>query len=256
MSSKIYLKWSKKLNTEITLKTIREKAKISQVQMAEELGIAIKTYRNFENDSSLESIPIGLVRKAALICGVEASKLFGCDDSGHMLFDPIFSSYFEIVKSICPDEDRKKLEEALLDDMIHSLNIKIADSLVESLTTKVSEIPLLDKLKKMIIMNGVGATVRIWSIVEQASRDNSQMTAKEKLLNAAQNGFALVPHSKAERDFLTNWVEMWPEEMCDYILQNNQIFIDVLKKISKQADSAISSNEKILKFVRRFNKTL
>lgn len=232
----------------------KKNTNLSQKEFAEALGISHRTLVGYEAG---ERFPTSeTIYKIHKITNIDLNWLITGESQKTFNLDSLFSPYFEILHIISPSDKREQLESLLLDDMIHSLNIKIADLLVESLTTKVSEISLLEKLKKMIIMNGVGAIVRIWSIVEQASKDNSEITVKEKLLNAAQRGFALIPHTKAEKDFIVSWVEMWPEEMCDFILTHNQDFIDVLKKISKDAESAISSNEKILKFIRRFNKSI
>lgn len=226
---------------------------ITQAEFAESIGIGLRTYIKFEKEESQPDLSVLLQIHKKFDVNID----WLVTGAGNKIsLDPIFSPYFEILKNICPSEELGQIEQTVLNDMIHVANSKIADYLVKTLSKKVSEMPLLDKLKKMIIMNGVGATVRIWSIVEQAASDDSKMTPKEKLVNAAQKGFMLVFPSKAERDFLVNWVEMWPEEMCDYILQNNQIFIDILKKISPQAESAITSNEKILKFIRRFSKSI
>jgi transcriptional regulator with XRE-family HTH domain len=233
------------------LKEIR--GNIPQAEFAERIGIGLRTYIRYEKEESQPDLPVLLEIHKKFDINI---NWLATGEGNKTSLDSLFSPYFEILNIISPSEKREQHEVALLDDMIHSLNIKIADLLVESLATKVSEISLLEKLKKMIIMNGVGATVRIWSIVEQASKDDSKITAKEKLLNSAQKGFMLVLPTKAERDFLVNWVEMWPEEMCTFILQNNQSFVHVLKKISPQAESAISSNEKILKFIRRFSKSI
>jgi len=247
----INLKFAERL-----LEARKKNTNLSQKEFAEALGVSHRTLVGYEAG---ERFPTSeTIYKIYKITNIDLNWLITGEGQKTFNFnlDALFSPYFEILLLISPLEKRERLESELLDDMIHSLNIKIADLLVESLTTKVSEISLLEKLKKMIIMNGVGATVRIWSIVEQASKDDSKITAKEKLLNSAQKGFMLVLPTKAERDFLVNWVEMWPEEMCTFILQNNQHFVDVLKKISPQAESAISSNEKILKFIRRFSKSI
>lgn len=227
---------------------------LSQSEFAEAIGIGLRTYVRYEKEERQPDLQVLLSIHKKF--NVNIDWLISGTGNRTSL-DPIFSPYFDIVTNLSTSEsERQTIEAEIFDGMIDVVNSKIANLLVESLTTKVSEIPLLDKLKKMIIINGVGATVRIWSIVEQASQDDSEITAKEKLLKAAQKGYMLVLPTKAERDFIVNWVEMWPEEMCDYILQKNQSFIDVLKKISPQAESAISSNEKILKFIRRFSKSI
>lgn len=225
----------------------------SQSEFAETLGIGLRTYSRYENEERMPDLNTILeihknfdVNLNWLITGI------GNKNS----LDPIFSPYFEILKNICPAEELEHIEESTINDMLEILNKKIADHLVKTLLKQVSEIPILEKFINMIIMNDVGATVRIWSIIEQADRDKSTASAKEKLIHSAQKGFVLIPHSKAERDFIRKFVETWPEEMCDYLLQNSQIFINVLKKISKQANSAITSNEKILKFIRRFNNAI
>ncbi len=234
------------------LKQARESSKISQVEMAEKLGVTPKTYRGYENDDFGEIISVDRLKKAANICGVNPCHLLGCRND----LDDIFYPYFEILKNFSLNDEREQIEAEIITEMISIINAKIANHLVETLLEKVSEIPIFDKFIKMIIMNDVGATVRIWSIIEQASQNDSEITAKEKLIQAAQKGYVLVLPSQAERDFLAKFVESWSDEMCNYLLQNSQIFIDILKKISKQAESAISSNEKILKFIRRFSKSI
>ena len=238
------------------LKQARESSKISQVEMAEKLGVTPKTYRGYENDEFGEIISIDRLKKAATICGANPCELLGC--TNEIPLDHIFLPYFDILKNICPESELAEVETNILEEMIKSINTQIAKYLVSSLLKEVKDLPLFEKAKNFIIINDLGATVRIWSIIEQAALDTSDSTAKEKLIAAAKKGFSLTKWliSQGERDFIAKFVETWPDESCIFLLEHSKIFIEALKQLSPKANETISTNAKILEFARRgFSKT-
>lgn len=233
---------------------IRKASGMGQKDFATEINVPLRSLQNYEVGRA-ENIPHTFIEKLIQATSINANWLITGIGNKTSL-DPIFFPYFDILKNICIEEELEQVEAEIITEMISIVNSKIANYLVDTLMKQASEISTVEKYIKMIIMNDVGATVRIWSIIEQASKDNSEITPKEKFIKAAQKGFKLFFPSQSERDFVTKFVESWSDEMCDYLLKNNQIFINVLKKISKQAESAITSNEKILKFIRRFSKSI
>jgi transcriptional regulator with XRE-family HTH domain len=236
------------------LKTAREKSKISQLHIAEELGIAVKTYRNFENDPAL--IPVGLLFKAAQIFEVNACDLIDCSNSAtENSIDDIFVPYFEVLKIVCPAAELEQNETEIIADMVKVINEKIVKYLVHNLLKKVTDVPLFEKIKNFIILTDLGATVRVWSIIEQAASNKSEISNKEKLVVAARNGLSLNRWliSQSERDLIAHLVEMWPEDICNYIMINSGAIIEALKHLSPKAEEAITSNTKMLSFARRFS---
>ena len=233
---------------------IRKTSGMSQKDFAEQIEVPVRSLQNYESGKS-ENVPHPFIEKLIVNAGINANWLISGTGYKSSL-DPILFPYFDILKTLCPEQELEQVESEIISDMVSIINARIANYLISDLLKQVSQIPTFEKIIRMIIMNDIGATVRIWSIIEQASRDDSEISSKEKLIKAAQKGFMLVLPSQSERDFLRKFVESWSEEMCDYLLQNSTPFINILKKISKKGGDAISSNEKILKFVRRFNKKI
>lgn len=237
----------------LLLKQARESSKISQVEMAEKLGVTPKTYRGYEYDEYGEIISVDRLKKAASICGVNPCELLGCTKDTSL--DNIFLPYFDILKNICPAEEHAEVETEILEEMIKSINTKIAKYLVSSLLKEVKDLPLFEKAKNLIIINDLGATVRIWSIIEQASLNTSECTAKEKIILSARKGFSLNNFliSRGEKDLMVKFVESWSDDICNFLLENSKTFIEALKQLSPNANSTITSNTKILEFVRRLS---
>lgn len=237
----------------IRLKAAREKANLSQNELSDQLEIAVRTYRNYEKDTT-GNINIGLLNKAAHILDVDPLWLYGAKEKEDVPnLDSIFLPYLEVLKNVCLESESEDIETETLEEMIKLINTKIAKYLVSSLLKEVKDLPLFEKAKNLIIINDLGATVRIWSIIEQAALNNSNVTAKEKLITAAKKGFSLNKFliSQGERDFIAKFVETWPDESCVFLLEHSNTFIEALKQLSPKANKTISTNTKILEFVRR-----
>ncbi|MEW5832330.1 MAG: helix-turn-helix transcriptional regulator [Campylobacterota bacterium] len=228
---------------------------MSQSEFANIIGIGLRTYTRYEKEE----------RQPDLNVLLEIHKKFDVSldwliagTGSRIGLDTIFSPYFDILKNICPEDEHAEVETEILEEMIKSINTKIAKYLVSSLLKEVKDLPLFEKAKNLIIINDLGATIRIWSIVEKAARDTSDSSPKEKLITAAKKGFSLTKWliTQGERDFIAKFVESWPDESCTFILEHSDTFIEALKQLTPKASETISTNEKILAFVRRgFSKT-
>lgn len=230
------------------LKIIR--ASMSQSEFAETIGIGLRTYTRYEKEERQPDLHVLLEIHRKF--GVSIDWLLTGAGSKTSL-DSIFLPYLEVLKNVCPASEIEDVETEILEEMIKSINTKIAKYLVDSLLKEVKDLPLFEKAKKFIIIDDLGATVRIWSIIEQAALDNSNISAKEKLIAAAKKGFSLNKWliSQGERDFIAKFVETWPDESCIFLLEHSNTFIEALKQLSPKANKTISTNTKILEFVRR-----
>lgn len=225
---------------------------MSQSEFANIIGIGLRTYTRYEKEE----------RQPDLNVLLEIHKKFDVSldwliagTGSRIGLDTIFSPYFDILKNICPEDEHAEVETEILEEMIKSINTKIAKYLVSSLLKEVKDLPLFEKAKNLIIINDLGATVRIWSIIEQASLDTSDCTAKEKIIMSAKKGFSLNNFliSRGEKDLMVKFVESWSDDICNFLLENSKTFIEALKQLSPNANSTITSNTKILEFVRRLS---
>jgi|GEM_PF-1155209 len=236
------------------LQEARNRSKLSQVEFAKSIGIAHRTLVTYEAGERFPNVET--LFKINEITGVDLNWLIVGEKT--ITLDSIFLPYFHVLKSVCPESELAEVETEILEEMIKSINTKIAKYLVSSLLKEVQNLPTFEKAKNFIIINDLGATIRIWSIVEKAARDTSDSSPKEKLITAAKKGFSLTKWliTQGERDFIAKFVESWPDESCTFILEHSDTFIEALKQLTPKASETISTNEKILAFVRRgFSKT-
>jgi transcriptional regulator with XRE-family HTH domain len=232
---------------------IRKKFAENQKEFADRLDIPPRSLQNYESGRT-ENIPHSFLKKLVDL-GFDSNWLISGigkpERSEKSIFDDSILPKFELLKTACPEEKYDSVLENVLEDMNEVIDRKVADLLVDDLMKRVNQTPIFEKIKALIIMNEIGATVRIWNIIEIAASDQSKLLPKEKILNAVKGGTFIVPQSRSERELLEKFVDGWNDETCEYLLDNAKNFTETLKKISTKIESAISSNQKILELVKK-----
>jgi transcriptional regulator with XRE-family HTH domain len=237
---------------------VRKKFDENQKEFAARLNIPLRSLQNYESGKT-ENIPHSFLKKLVDL-GFDANWLISgigkAERNINSITDDLIVPKFELLKASCTPSEFDSISQDVLEGMLEIVDKKIAELLVSDILKKQKEAPLFDKIKDLLIMNEIGATVRIWNIIEIASRDESPVPAKAKFIDAVKNGRFMVPQSRRERELLEKAVDGWSDEVCEYLLENSQKFTNTLKKFSGKIENAIESNQKILDFVRKIKNYL
>ena len=157
----------------------------------------------------------------------------------------LFNNQFETLKLLCENEHEFEMaRDNFVSDSINLLNKTISKKIIDNLLKIKEETPLLQRLRGLVWFNDIGATVSLYSIFIGVSKEEDGRSAKEKFLDYCDHGHFSVPQFNEARSIFREAVSNIDDEMCEYILKNQNSFTEALKTLTPAAENAITGNQK------------
>jgi len=223
------------------LKAIRSERGETQPIFAKFLEITPRTYIRYESaESTLDADSLLRIHNKL---SIDINWLLS--GVGEKYPVNLFQDQTNILKILCKTENEFDSEmNNFIEASKEAIDKIISQKIVDNLLKIKEETPFLRRLRGLVWFDDVGATVALYTIFTGVPKKNDGRMAKEKFLDYCNDGYFTVAQLKESRSIFRYLINTWDDEICEYILQNQESFTNALRTLKPAADSAISSNQK------------